>query len=231
LHGERRSADQLESRTWDLWTRQGDILLPIPTPESKPPDAASVDALSKFTQEQMCLLTSRACDIPTVALRLFNVYGTRLALSRGYTCVLAEFASRLLLDRSPVIFEDGYQQRDFVSVHDVVSACRLALETPRAVGHFLNIGSGSHFTIRELAVRLANVLGKQHIELKITQKHRFGDIRHCFADIRLARELLGFEPRVTLDQGLAELGEWLSGQNVESHPTAVPPAEMRAGMA
>jgi dTDP-L-rhamnose 4-epimerase len=165
----------------------------------------------------MCLLTGRAYRIPAVALRFFNVYGPRQAFSNPHAGVLAVFASRLLNDRSPVIFEDGYQQRDFVSVYDVARACQLALELPVPRENILNVGSGSHYTIREAAARLAEFLGKEHIELKITNKHRIGDVRHCFADIRRARELLGFEPAVPFEKGLAELAEWLQGETVEDH--------------
>src|SRR5690606_12831680 len=98
-------------------------------------------ALSKFDQEQLALIVGQTYDIPTVALRFFNVYGTRQALSNPYTGVLAIFAARLLNGRPPLIFEDGAQQRDFVSVHDVVRGCRLALERPdgEVAGRAFNI--------------------------------------------------------------------------------------------
>ncbi len=184
----------------------------MPTPETKIPSLASVYALSKFDQERMCLLAGRAYEIPTVALRFFNVYGTRQALSNPYTGVLAIFASRLLNDRAPMVFEDGYQQRDFVSVRDVVQACRLAAEVSPASDQTFNVGSGAHFTVLEIAERMAASLGKEHIEPEITDQYRVGDIRHCFADITLARNILGYRPRVGLEEGLAELADWLEGQ-------------------
>jgi dTDP-L-rhamnose 4-epimerase len=154
----------------------------------------------------------RAYGIPAVGLRFFNVYGTNQALSNPYTGVLAIFASRLLNDRPPLIFEDGYQQRDFVSVKDVARACRLALEVPEAEGCVFNIGSGRAYTIRQIAERMALAVGKPHITAETTGKYRVGDIRHCFADISLARSVLGYEPRVALDDGLSELAAWLEGQ-------------------
>jgi dTDP-L-rhamnose 4-epimerase len=147
-----------------------------------------------------------------VALRFFNAYGPRQALSNPYTGVLAIFASRLLNDGAPKIFEDGYQQRDFVSVYDIARACRLALETPSAAGEVFNIGGGIPYTIREIAERIAEVTGKKHLQPEITGKYRVGDIRHCFADIGKARQLLGYAPQVTLEDGLAELAAWLEGQ-------------------
>ena len=128
------------------------------------------------------------------------------------TGVLAIFASRLLNNKAPLIFEDGLQQRDFVSVYDVAQACRLALETPEAAGHVFNIGSGHHYTVREIARRMSNLMQKEFIEPEITGKYRAGDIRHCFADISLARRLLGYEPAVSFESGLTELVQWLEGQ-------------------
>ena len=210
-----RTLDQLRTGDWEVRNASGETLTPAPTPESKPPSLKSIYALSKFDQERMCLLIGEAYGIPTVALRFFNVYGTRQALSNPYTGVLAIFASRYLNGRPPVIFEDGLQRRDFVSVYDVARACRLALESPGAAGHAFNVGSGEHLTVREVADHMAAALGLQHLEPEITAQYRVGDIRHCFADISLAREHLGYEPRVTLDDGLVELAEWLGGQEAD----------------
>lgn len=213
--GHERTLEQLKARDWELHDVEGGVLTPVPTPENKSPALASVYALSKYDQERMCLIIGRAYQIPTVALRFFNVYGTRQALSNPYTGVMAIFASRLLNNNAPMIFEDGLQQRDFVSVHDVARGCRLALETPAAAGHVFNIGSGQHYTIRELGERISAVMGKEHIETQVTGKYRVGDVRHCFADISHARSVLGYEPQVSLDDGLNELVTWLEGQVAE----------------
>ena len=203
-----RSRAQLERGEWE----PGGGLAPVPTPEWKRPSLASIYALGKYDQERMCLLFGAAYGVPTVALRFFNVYGRDQALSNPYTGVLAIFASRLLNGRSPLVFEDGAQRRDFVSVHDVARACALALERPGADGRAVNIGSGESVSVREIAERLARVTGKEHIEPEITGKYRVGDIRHCFADISLAERLLGFRPSISLEDGLAELAEWLEDQ-------------------
>lgn len=209
--GSERSLNQLKAHDWELHDVDGDVLKPVPTPESKLPTLASVYALSKYDQERLCLMIGRAYQIPTVALRFFNVYGTRQALSNPYTGVMAIFASRLMNHNAPRIFEDGLQRRDFVSVHDVARACRLAIESAAADVVF-NIGSGRNYTIRELAERIATVMGKPEIEPEITEKYRVGDVRHCFADITLARRDLGYEPQVSLDHGLEELMQWLETQ-------------------
>ncbi|MBD0279907.1 MAG: NAD-dependent epimerase/dehydratase family protein, partial [Flavisolibacter sp.] len=194
-----------------VYDEDENVLTPFATPETKTPSLSSVYALSKYDQERLCLLIGRAYKIPTVALRFFNVYGTRQALSNPYTGVLAIFASRLLNNNPPLIFEDGYQKRDFVSVYDIAQASRLALETQAEYDVF-NVGSGNAYTIVEIAERLAKILNKEHIVPEISGKYRVGDIRHCFADISKAKDLLEYEPKVALEDGLIELAEWLEGQ-------------------
>jgi dTDP-L-rhamnose 4-epimerase len=214
VEGAERSIEQLRAGAWELRDAAGRPLAPVPTPETKVPAIASVYALSKYDQERLALLTGRAYKIPTVALRFFNVYGPRQCLSNPYTGVLAIFASRLLNDRAPRIFEDGSQRRDFVSVYDVARACRLALEAPAKDidGAVFNVGSGRAVTVSELAERLACLVRRAYIDPEITGTYRMGDIRHCFADISRARQVLKFEPQVTLDDGLEELAKWLSGR-------------------
>jgi dTDP-L-rhamnose 4-epimerase len=210
--GERRPREQLERGEWELEGPDGRMLEPMPTPESKPPSLSSIYALTKYDQERLCLMFGSAYGIPATALRIFNTYGPRQALSNPYTGVLAIFASRLLNEKAPFVYEDGRQRRDFVSVSDVARACRLVLESDRAAGQVLNIGSGQSWSVVEVAHKLGTVLGVE-IEPELADKSRAGDIRHCFADISRARELLGYEPQVTLEAGLAELAEWLSGQD------------------
>jgi dTDP-L-rhamnose 4-epimerase len=207
-----RGLDQLKAKDWEVRDLSGRPLTPVPTPETKPPALSSVYALSKYDQERMCLMTGRAYNLPTVALRFFNVYGTRQALSNPYTGVLAIFASRLLNGNRPLIFEDGRQRRDFVHVSDVARACRLALERPEARDQVLNVGSGRQYTVREIARAVAEAIGREAVEPEVTGNYRVGDIRNCFADITLARRVLGYEPRMPLEQGLIELASWLEGQ-------------------
>jgi dTDP-L-rhamnose 4-epimerase len=180
------------------------------TRESWPANVTSVYGLSKYDQEQLCLIAGKAYGIPTTALRFFNVYGPRQALSNPYTGVIAIFASRLLNGKPPIIYEDGMQTRDFVSVHDVVNACALAL-VARAVGVF-NVGTGRATTVLDVARMLRRVLGKLYIEPIVTGTRRAGDIRHCVADISQAREKLGYEPAIRLEDGLSDLADWLRDQ-------------------
>ncbi len=207
-----RKAAHLKAALWEARNGTGEALTPAPTPETKPPCLTSIYALSKYDTERMSIMIGGAYSIPTTAFRFFNVYGPRQALSNPYTGVLAIFASRYLNGNPPLIFEDGNQQRDFVSVHDVARACSLALTRHESAGYALNIGSGRPYTVRAIAERLARVLGKERLKPQITGKYRMGDIRHCFADITLASKLLGYEPQVTLEQGLEELAGWLEGR-------------------
>src|SRR3954468_1391608 len=201
-----RTRADIEARRWDPVGPKEETLTPLPTPESKRADNTSVYALSKYDQERLALVFGEAYDVPTVALRFFNVYGPHQALSNPYTGVLAIFAARLLNDRPPLVFEDGGQRRDFVNVRDVARACRLALERDGADGRALNIGSGESVTVTEIGQKLASVLDVP-IEPEVTGKFRAGDIRHCFADITLASELLGYRPTVELEEGMGELAE------------------------
>lgn len=209
-----RSLEQLQNHDWDVRDAEGNVLIPVPTPETKPPSLSSLYALSKYDQERMGLILGRAYGIPTVALRFFNVYGPRQALSNPYTGVLAIFASRFLSGNAPLIFEDGNQQRDFVNVHDVARACRLAMEQPAAAGEVFNIGSGHQYTVCGIADEMAKALNCKEIKPEVVGQYRMGDIRHCVADITKARQILDYQPRVSLTDGLVELADWLADQVV-----------------
>jgi dTDP-L-rhamnose 4-epimerase len=207
-----RPLEQLKAGHWELRLPNGEILEPVPTPEGKRPSLSSIYALNKYNQERMVLIFGRAYSRDVVALRFFNVYGPNQALSNPYTGVLAIFGSRLLNDRPPMVFEDGAQRRDFVHVRDVARACRLALEQPAASGQAVNVGSGESRTVVEVAQVLAAATGKRQLTPHVVGKYRVGDIRHCFADIGLARRLIGFEPQVRFEDGIAEMAEWLKGE-------------------
>jgi len=201
--------------TWDPVDDAGEALHPLPTPEWKRPALASVYAITKYVQERLTLTLAPAYGMEGVALRLWNVYGPGQALSNPYTGVLAIFASRLHNAQPPLIFEDGRQRRDFVHVQDVVQAFILALETPSAAGNVFNIASGVDRTVHEVASLLAGAMGREHLAPEVTGKMRAGDIRHCIADISLAREVLGFAPQANFVPGLTELAEWVAQQRAE----------------
>jgi len=215
VHPGLRSEEQLRGHAWEPYCPTcGGPITPIPTAESKPLAPTSIYAITKRDQEEMCLTIGRAYGIPTVALRYFNVHGPRQALSNPYTGVCAVFQSRIQNGRSPIIFEDGRQTRDFVSVHDIVQACVLTGERSAAAYHAINVGTGRPTSVLEIARALLDAYGRD-LPLRIENAYRAGDVRHCFADISLARKLLGYEPRVSLGDGLREFVEWSVTQVAE----------------
>ena len=212
-----RPLGQMKKKQWEpICPNCRQALLPVPTREDKPVECTSIYALSKKDQEEMTLLFGRTYGIPAVALRYFNIYGARQSLSNPYTGVGAIFASRLMNGKSPIIFEDGRQMRDFVSVHDIAKANLLAMEKSGADGKAVNIGSGQPVTISEVAAQLERALGV-NLPPEITGTYRAGDIRHCFADISTATQLLGYRPETRLKKGIEELVEWLESQQASDH--------------
>jgi dTDP-L-rhamnose 4-epimerase len=212
-----RPLRQLREKKWEAVCPEcNEPVRPVPTGEDKPLQCTSVYALSKKDQEEMLLLFGRTYGIPVVAFRYFNIYGTRQSLSNPYTGVAAIFASRLMNGNSPILFEDGYQMRDFVSVHDIVQANLFAMESSAADGKALNVGSGQPITIRDVARELGRALGVA-MPIEITEKYRAGDIRHCFGDISVITELLGYRPQIGLKQGIEELVGWLESQQADDH--------------
>jgi dTDP-L-rhamnose 4-epimerase len=207
-----RAAERISRREWEM-TLPGseEPVEAVPTSEDKPLRPTSIYAISKRDQEEMCLSVGKAYQIPTVALRFFNVYGPRQALSNPYTGVAAIFSSRLLNGNAPLIFEDGLQSRDFIHVSDIVQALVLAMECESANYEAINVGTGRSTSVLEVARLLADKL-EVDVQPQVVNKFRAGDIRHCFADISKARELMGFQPKVAFEDGMDELIEWIRQQ-------------------
>ena len=203
-----RPEEQLAARDWEQRCPEcHEPVGAIPTPEDKALYRDNIYSMTKYHQEEMVLLIGKTYGIPSVAPRFFNVYGPRQSLSNPYAGVAAIWLSRLLNDRQPVVFEDGGQLRDFVSIHDVVDCLVLMIETSGADYLPVNVGSGETVTILDIARMLNRILGKS-IDPMITQTGRKFDIRHNTADITRARKTLGFRPKVALEDGFTELVEW-----------------------
>jgi dTDP-L-rhamnose 4-epimerase len=206
-----RAEAQLAERDWEVRGSDGTALTPEPTAETKLLRPTSIYAVNKRDHEEMVLAVGAAYGIPAVALRFFNVYGERQALSNPYTGVAAIFASRLLNRRPPLVFEDGGQTRDFIEVRDVARACSLALESAAATGEAINVGTGTPTSVLEVAETLARGL-ELEIEPEVVGQYRAGDIRHCYADPRKADELLRFRTEIAFEEGTRDLLRWLEGQ-------------------
>ena len=207
-----RSSEQLAAGDWEVHCPTcSAVVMPLPTDEDKPLFPTSIYAITKRDHEEMALAFAHAYGVPAVALRFFNIYGSRQALSNPYTGVAAIFSGRILSGQPPLIFEDGLQQRDFVHVSDVVQACRLAMDSPAADNQALNVGTGQPVTVLDVAQALAQTLAWSG-EPRVTRQFRAGDIRHCFADIGRIRALLGYQPRYAFRHGVAELVRWVAEQ-------------------
>jgi len=210
-----RGSTQMKKKDWELHCQSCNrYLAPVPTPETEKFASNSIYALTKQTQEEMMLIFGRAYNIPATAFRYFNVYGPRQSLSNPYTGVAAIFLSRLKNNQSPVIYEDGEQTRDFVSVYDIARANVLALGNPKSYHQVFNLGGGKGVAIGDVALMLAEIL-KVKIIPDITEQFRSGDVRHCFADIKKAKKLLGWSPDIKLKEGIKNLVEWSKEENAE----------------
>ena len=212
-----RTRKQLEKKDWRMECPEcGGEALPSPAGEKKPLDPTSIYAVTKRDHEESFLAVGRAYGIPVAALRYFNVYGPRQALSNPYTGVCAIFSSRLLNGQRPVIFEDGLQSRDFIHVKDIAAANMLAMEKSEADYRVFNVGTGMPKTILDVArILSAKLRPGEDIQPEVTNNFREGDIRHCFSDSTKIRELLGFEPTIKFEDGIDDLTAWVSKQIAE----------------
>ena len=209
-----RSSMQLQHLDWEVHCPQCQkSVLPVPTTEDKNLNPTSIYAISKLDQELMSLSIGRTYGIGTVALRLFNTYGPRQALTNPYTGVMAIFASQLLRGKAPRIFEDGEQLRGPIHVSDTAAAFVKALEAEEVSDTVCNIGTDQAITVTDTTRQLARALGIR-IEPNITQEYRAGDIRHCWADTSRAKQLLGFEAQTSFAQGVDDLVAWVRSQKV-----------------
>ena len=210
-----RDTRQMDRGEWELRDQKtGEILIPIPTQETKPSSPSSIYAISKRDQEECSLMIGRTYGIPTVALRYFNTYGPRQSLTNPYTGVCAIFSARIRAGNRPIVYENGMQTRDFVSVYDVVRANLLAAKSPSADYEVINIGTGQPTSILELARLLSALYRRPDIEPLVENRYRVGDIRHCVPDISKADRLLGYEPSTNLKDGLRNLAVWAEGEGV-----------------
>ncbi len=212
---ELRSFKQMKQKDWFIQCPKcAKQVKPIPTPETASQPCNSIYAHTKKAQEDMLHLVGKMYSLPTTTLRCFNVYGPRQSLSNPYTGVTAIFISRIKNNQQPVVYEDGLQSRDFVSVHDVVDAFVKAMKSKQSNYQVFNIASGKPTSIKDIALRLSKLLNS-NLKPKISNQPRKNDIRHCFASIAKAEKILKWSPAVSLDQGLKELIDWSSSQSAK----------------
>ncbi len=204
-----RSLEQLKRKDWELnCPKCGSKVKPLLTDEKSKLNPSSIYAFSKQAQEKMGLLIGKTYGINTTVLRFFLVYGTRQSLSNPYTGVCAIFSIRTLYGKSPIIFEDGEQSRDFVNVNDICQALILAMEKEAANGEIFNVGTGTPITIKEVAETITQKINPK-IKTIYNQQYRVGDIRHCVADISKIKNKLGYSPKLSFKEGIDDLIDWI----------------------
>jgi UDP-glucose 4-epimerase len=179
----------------------------LPKEEGMRPEPLSPYAAAKLVGEYYCQVWSRVYGFETVCLRYFNVFGPRQDPSSQYSGVISRFISALASGGRPVIYGDGGQSRDFTYVSNVVEGNLRAAESPRAVGRVINLATGRQTTLNELLEALKKLTGRGEVEAEYREP-RVGDVRHSLADITRAREWLGYEPRVGLEEGLRHTLDW-----------------------
>jgi dTDP-L-rhamnose 4-epimerase len=203
-----RTEKQMQENQWELLCPNcGKEMKPLPTPESKMQRSNSIYAISKKDQEEMALNVGRAYGLPVVALRYFNVFGPRQSLSNPYTGVAAIFMSRVKNNKAPVIYEDGLQTRDFISVKDIAEANIQAMKQKSADYQVFNVGKQDPVSIKQVAETIIELYGAD-LKPEIAFKFRKGDVRHCFADISKIKSKLDWEPKVSFKAGMQEIIEW-----------------------
>lgn len=179
----------------------------LPKEEKMAPAPLSPYAVAKLVGEYYCQAFTHTYGLETVSLRYFNVFGPRQDPSSQYSGVISRFISVLLSGEQPVIFGDGEQSRDFTYIANVVDANLRAAQTTRGVGHVINVANGERITLNQLLEELKKITGRPEVEAEYREA-RVGDVRHSLADISRARDLLSYEPRVELQEGLQRTVEW-----------------------
>lgn len=178
----------------------------LPKREGKEGNPLSPYAASKLAGEKYCQVFGQVFSLSTISLRYFNVFGPRQDPFSQYAAVIPQFITRMLAGKNPIIYGDGEQSRDFTYVSNVVEANLLAASADRISGEILNIACGERITVNQLARKINDILGTEISPFH--DKPRPGDIRHSFADISKARELIGFEPQVGFEEGLELTINW-----------------------
>jgi dTDP-L-rhamnose 4-epimerase len=210
-----RSDDDLKNGDFDVkykdCTKQLEL---VGTTEDSKIHPSSVYGITKQVQGQLVHLVCECIGIESVSFRYQNVFGPGQSLSNPYTGILSIFSTRIKNNKGITIFEDGRETRDFVYIDDVVDATILGIEVKKASGHAFNIGTG----VATEVLTVANTLIEKYrssVPVRVTGNYRLGDIRHNFADITLAREILGFEPKWSFSDGISEFVKWVNLQEIQ----------------
>jgi dTDP-L-rhamnose 4-epimerase len=223
-----RSPQQLAAHEWTSRCPVcGGGIEPTATREDDRLAPASIYAATKLAQEDLVRVACGALGIAHVILRFQNVFGEGQSLANPYTGILSIFSTRIRLEQSLPIFEDGEETRDFVHVRDVAAALLRCIEWPATEGVVLNVGSGEATSIMSIATTLSRVMASS-IEPHVTGEYRVGDIRHNFADISTLESVTGFRPEISLEEGLRRFSDWVRTQPIPQDLLDRANAELKA---
>ena len=186
----------------------------VATTEDSAVHPSSIYGISKQVQGQLVHLVCQTIGVESVSFRYQNVYGPGQSLTNPYTGILSIFSTRIKNHNGINIFEDGHESRDFVYIDDVVEATILGLEVPEANGHVFNVGTGVATDVLNVANTLCEKYGIE-VPITVSGNYRLGDIRHNNADITLARNILGFEPKWNFSQGIEQFTNWVNQQEIQ----------------
>jgi len=185
----------------------------VPTDEEIPVRPSSVYGVTKLTQEQMVVTVGKVLGISVLAFRYQNVYGPGQSLSNPYTGILSIFSTRIRNGSSINIFEDGKESRDFVFIDDVVDVTAKGIEHEASLVDVFNVGSGTATDVLTIASKLQQLLGND-VSVNVSGQFRIGDIRHNVADLTKVKAVLGFEPSISIEEGLRQFVAWVKGEKI-----------------
>lgn len=222
-----RTWEQLSQGQWDFEDENGKRLMAIPTPENLSIAPGSIYAATKASQELLLQSAGHALGFTPVILRFQNVYGEGQSLMNPYTGIISIFFNRARQGLEIPLYEDGLESRDFVHIDDIVDGLITSLTADVPYGATINLGAGIPVSVIELAEQLIASSGLD-APIRVTGQFRVGDIRHCYADLSVARELLGFAPRTSLPDGLARFCNWAAGQPIHQDSLEKAALELRA---
>jgi len=222
-----RTPDQLASNLWEPVDADGAPLQAVPTPENLPFSPGSVYAATKASQELLLRAAGPALGFKSVIFRFQNVYGEGQSLQNPYTGIISIFFNRARQGLEIPVYEDGLESRDFIHIDDIVDGLVTALDADLPDGATMNLGSGAPTSVLALVDQLL-ASGGFDVPVRVTGQYRVGDIRHCYADLRLANRLIGFEPKVTLADGLSRFCAWAESQPAHEDRLEQATAELRA---
>ena len=224
-----RTDDDMQKGDFEVKDTQNhsDVLELVATTEDAIIHPTSVYGITKQVQEQLVMTVCPTIGIAGVAFRYQNVYGPGQSLKNPYTGILSIFSTQIKNGNGINIFEDGKETRDFVFINDVVDATVLGIEKETANNQVFNVGTGVATDVITVAKELSNNYGIQ-VPITISGNYRLGDIRHNYADITKARQLLGFEPKISFKEGLKQFTDWVNTQEVEEDKYQKSIDEMKA---